>query len=292
VVNDEYLKSSFPIIFIGMHRSGTSLVGELLEDLGLYVGKYKDANNESLFFQDINKWLFRQAAARWDNPETVNKLWEQRDEVMEWTKHYIVTLMKSPRAIQFLGLSKYLRQGGILNFDSPWGWKDPRNTFTLPMWLSIFPNAKVIFIQRHGVDVANSLVVRADKGIAYRVEQYRKYQKYIWLKPKRNGFIESTITSNLEGGFNLWQLYMDEAIKNINLIENHKVLTIKYEELLKNPESEIQRAAVFCGLKFDKGNLKKVCGSINSTRALNYKNHKDLSEFADQNVGVLKKYGY
>ncbi len=41
-----------------------------------------------------------------------------------------------------------------------WGWKDPRNTFTLPMWLKVFPNAKVIHVLRDKESVARSLMKR------------------------------------------------------------------------------------------------------------------------------------
>ena len=27
----------------------------------------------------------------------------------------------------------------------PWGWKDPRNSITLPLWLRLYPEAKIIF---------------------------------------------------------------------------------------------------------------------------------------------------
>ena len=43
------------------------------------------------------------------------------------------------------------------------GWKDPRNTFTLDLWLKLFPNAKIINIMRHPLDVSQSLLVRQNK---------------------------------------------------------------------------------------------------------------------------------
>jgi len=39
-----------PIVIIGMHRSGTSIVTRMLGQLGLFVGKKKDMNHEALFF--------------------------------------------------------------------------------------------------------------------------------------------------------------------------------------------------------------------------------------------------
>lgn len=39
-----------PIIIVGMHRSGTTMITKMLENLGLFVGDQKEINNEALFF--------------------------------------------------------------------------------------------------------------------------------------------------------------------------------------------------------------------------------------------------
>jgi hypothetical protein len=47
-----------------------------------------------------------------------------------------------------------------------WGWKDPRNTLTLGLWLRVFPDARVVHVVRHGIDVALSLERRArERGV-------------------------------------------------------------------------------------------------------------------------------
>ena len=51
------MSSKEPIIITGMHRSGTSLLSEILIHSGIYMGSKLDSNNESVFFQRINKWI-------------------------------------------------------------------------------------------------------------------------------------------------------------------------------------------------------------------------------------------
>ena len=41
-----------PVIVIGMHRSGTSLLSENLAELGVFNGWYQGTNNESFFFRE------------------------------------------------------------------------------------------------------------------------------------------------------------------------------------------------------------------------------------------------
>jgi hypothetical protein len=44
------MKSHPPVIIIGMSRSGTTMLVEMLEQLGLFVGRKKTRNNEAVFF--------------------------------------------------------------------------------------------------------------------------------------------------------------------------------------------------------------------------------------------------
>ena len=48
-----------PVIILGMHRSGTSMITGFLQKLGLFVGEELDDNNESLFFFKLNHWMFK-----------------------------------------------------------------------------------------------------------------------------------------------------------------------------------------------------------------------------------------
>src|SRR4051812_15792503 len=192
-----------------MHRSGTSMLGRLLEQCGLFAGVRKDENNEALFFQQINTWLLGQSGARWDEPAAIHNLW-RHEKVLPLIESYIQTVLDSPRSVLFLGLQKYL-SGGMKSLDSPWGWKDPRNTFTLPIWLRMFPQARVISIERHGVDVAQSLRVREIQNLAEAAEKFRRYRSLVFLRPKGGGFVESPRCAFLDGGFSLWREYTAEA---------------------------------------------------------------------------------
>ena len=46
-----------PILVIGMHRAGTSMIADLLRDLGVFMGWRRDIYGEALFFQGLNDWL-------------------------------------------------------------------------------------------------------------------------------------------------------------------------------------------------------------------------------------------
>lgn len=280
-----------PIIFIGMHRSGTSMLGNLMDSIGQFSGFKKNIHNEAVFFRDINAWLMSQCGARWDNPSSMKYLWSNID-LVSCIEAYIRDLMASPRAIEFTGFYHYLTKGGIANLDILWGWKDPRNTFTLPIWLKIFPNAKIVVIERHGVDVAQSLRVRSRKGYIQSVKKYQKYRLLAPYRPKKGGFLESPRCATLEGGFSLWQNYMAQGREVVKTLPETQVFKLRYEELLNDPFIYLQACAKFCNLDCTEQRIHEATKQVESSKAFAYLNEVELADFARIHRNELAKYGY
>jgi hypothetical protein len=273
-----------------MHRSGTSMLGRLLEDLGLFAGTLKDENNEALFFQEINAWLLGQCGGRWDEPSAIRYLW-QHEAGLPLIEDYIRTLLASPRNVRFLGVRRMFR-GGIGGLDTPWGWKDPRNTFTLPMWLRIFPQAKVVSIERHGVDVAQSLRVRETKMLRQAGEKFARLRSVAFLRLKGGGFVESPRCTTLAGGFSLWQEYAGQAREMIAQLPPERALALRYEEVLDDPHRFLRQSADFCGLEVSDKRLEEVIAGIKADRANSYMSDSELREFASRHSAELGAFGY
>ncbi|WP_417612452.1 sulfotransferase [Owenweeksia hongkongensis] len=136
-----------PIIIIGMHRSGTSLVAKVLEKAGIFMGVIKDHNYEAMHFLSLNQQTLWAASASWLEPKVPEKLfWKTIPAKALYNEHFKI--------------NGKLQQLSYALKSPAWGWKDPRNTFTLNMWLSLFPNAKVIHVTRDCEEVAKSLSKR------------------------------------------------------------------------------------------------------------------------------------
>lgn len=279
-----------PVIFIGMHRSGTSMLGRLLEQLGLFVGTRKDENNEALFFQEINSWLLAQCGARWDEPSPIKNLW-QHENGLPWIERYIRSLLDSPRSIRFLGPRRYFA-GGMQALNAPWGWKDPRNTFTLPMWLRIYPQAKVICIERHGVDVAQSLLLRESKNLAAATQAFKRYRSLFFVRPKGGGFVESPRCTALEGGLSLWQEYTAQAGLMMRQLPGERVLELRYEAMLEQPMKYLRASAEFCGLDASDQRLREVIAGVRADRANSFSSDPALRQFAVDHRAELAERGY
>lgn len=301
-----------PILVIGMHRSGTSLLNRVLDEAGVFMGADLDPNHESLFFMDINRWLLAQSGGRWDTPETIRYLLENKD-VFEVFRSHVYNLLQSKYAKEFLGDIYGKPCCSLLQLNFPWGWKDPRSTMTLPLWQSIFPEARIIHVYRHGVDVAASLRVREKKSISGRRRHhddvfvkkdlmvkkvvrsclYDPYSKseYDFNRKLPPRPVDSLRCSSLQGAFSLWEEYIETAFR----MERHaegRFLSIKYEDLLENPQAQIQQLFEFIEVTSTQSLLDQLASSMNPSRAYAYRKDCELVEFEKTVSPLLKKYGY
>ena len=284
--------STSPIIILGMHRSGTSLLARQLEALSVFMGKKKEGNHESTFFLNINRWLMAQTGGSWDNPQPIHYLLEHKEErgrVAEYMDRY---LLRTPRTISYLGWEKYIHYKSPFALDIPWGWKCPLNTFTLPIWLDLFPNARIIHIYRHGVDVANSLKQRGRREADPSRFQGLYYKLPILhaIRPKSGEFIRVRCDS-LEGGLSLWEEYFTEARAHVSALDG-RAFELKYETLLCEPEEALKEVTRFCNLTVSDAAIERVAALVQRAYAYAYREKPDLRAFAECVAGRLNACGY
>lgn len=133
-----------------MHRSGTSLLAKVLEKGGIFMGVFKDPNFEAIHFLSENQKALDAEGGSWLEPIVPSqKNWTKFSNEILYREHFQLNGR--------LQVWKNKRQ------KPDWGFKDPRNSFTLDMWLSKFPNAKVIFVKREMESVVKSLQKRNSK---------------------------------------------------------------------------------------------------------------------------------
>ena len=158
-----------PVCIIGMHRSGTSMVANLLRRHGLSLGPderllgVSESNQVGHFehtgFVEINEALLKQLGGSWDNPPRLQSGWEQDP-----------------------GLDDLTRKARWLTEDfatyNNWGWKDPRTTLLLPFWRRIIPNLRYVICIRNPLEVASSLAQRDGQSIPAAAHLWRQYTRH------------------------------------------------------------------------------------------------------------------
>lgn len=276
-----------PVIVIGMHRSGTSMITRLLEQQGLFMGWRKDVNDEALFFLRLNEWLLAQTGHAWDNPPDAGD-WPGEATLRQALCSGLRDALSSLDIIGYWGLSGILAHRNPFGSESPWGWKDPRNTITLPLWLDVFPDARVVHIRRHGLDVAKSLTTR-NKKIGEKILGQGNPPRLPFTKMKPLWL--SSRCGRIEDAFTLWEDYMRHAERHLGVLGS-RALDIRYEDFLESPAETTALIADFCGLHADDNPYSHRGQALDSGRAHAYRGDPSLVELEERYSDRLMAHGY
>jgi hypothetical protein len=279
-----------PVVIIGMHRSGTSMLSQALEAAGLFLGwRQLPGHQEAQFFLRLNMWVMLQTSAGWETPESVRYLLD-RPQAREAVGEYLRFALRSPRAVSYLGPLRYGRHRSVERLEEPWGWKDPRTTFTLPLWLDIFPDARIVHVVRHGVDVAESLRVRQRAIERDSLDRFRRQRRHHMFRTKLSELTPGLRFASLEEGLSLWERYTREASQAVARL-GERALELRYEDFLASPRQSISALARFCGLG-DTSKATAVVAHVDASRAFAYRESPELLAFAEQNADRLRTLGY
>jgi GT2 family glycosyltransferase len=196
-----------------MHRSGTSLVGRLANILGVDLGPEEEMiaagpENPRGFWENkelkkLNEAVLERMGGSWHSPPIVEPGWEfssRLDDLRE----------QAAGELRRLGQMSYF------------GWKDPRNSLTLPFWRTVADIDRSIVVIRHPAQVASSLLAR-------------------------NGF-------TVEKAGDLWVKYVANA-----LVTATSPLIIDYENVLESPRETVECLLRFLDLPWpDEARLNKA----------------------------------
>jgi GT2 family glycosyltransferase/glycosyltransferase involved in cell wall biosynthesis len=148
---------------------------------------------EHLGFVGLNDELLDALGGAWDLPPKTNEnLSEERLDPLRMKARLLIEGFHSAQI---------------------WGWKDPRNSLTLPFWEDLLPGLKTLIIVRNPLEAAYSM-------------------------RKRNG-------TSYAFGLRLWEIYNRRLIEAAS---KHERLVTHYDLFFENAEKELQRIGNFVGL--------------------------------------------
>jgi hypothetical protein len=213
------------------------------------MGVNRSSHEEAIFFLRHNQKIFQVAHANWDVPKPIEYLLACTD-IRRCLVESLLDEISSLKIINYLGFRRFLRFGGLKGINHSWGWKDPRNLYTLPLWLDIFVDAKVIYIRRNGIDVASSL---------WKREKERRN--------KLDNPLVSCRCRTLEGAFELWAEYEDKGLQHIAEFSPHRILVIRYEDFLSDSVTYLKRISQFINVQFSPARIRGIVDGIDPDRA-------------------------
>lgn len=275
-----------PVIILGMHRSGTTMITKMLEQLGLFVGAEKEINHEALFFWEINNWIFDIHTATPEKPYNLRYSNPACRKIIHESLDYFV---QSGKRKQYLGnLSS--RYKNIRDMDIPFGWKDPKNTFTLDFWKHVFPHPRIIHIYRNPIDSVSSYIER-DLALKNKFEwNWKKKLKRDWLISKN--FHENFRLYNLNEGYDLWEEYVSKALSLKHEFEHYT--EVRYEDFLEQPKEMLKALALFSGLNPSAAQLDAAIEGVQQDRAFAFIHNEAYFQVYQQlkNNALMQQLGY
>ena len=236
-----------------MHRSGTSLLARILDRAGIFMGYDLTEDHESWYFQRINTAWMSAEGWTWDHPGEPTQADMKLFDEISFLRHYVRVSRQPMKPFSFLSANT-------------WGWKDPRNTFTIHQWKKKFPKAKIIHIYRNGMDVAISLYKR-NLGMDFT-----------------NKWYSQRLENKLEG-LKLWEEYAAKAFGYDQQFPG-QVHHLSFEKLIANDTQTILKleSVVNCELT----SLVKSMTDSERTARFNSDEHTDLKEFAQHSEWMHK----
>lgn len=209
--------SSFCIA--GMHRSGTSLVAGLLHACGVFVGPEHELTQpatdnqaghfENLDFVKLNDDIISHFGGRWNDPPVFPPGWELSADLDPFVARAQELIARSSR--------------------QHWGWKDPRNSLTLPFWRRIIPDVKVVVCLRNPLEVTRSLFVRGDVD-----------------SPSQ---------------FKLWLTYNRRLLSSVRSEDR---LITHYRSYFLNPREELNRILEWLNVSVSKEAIESACAQVSA----------------------------
>lgn len=299
-----------------MHRSGTSMVASLLRRAGLHLGPESNfvppsPRNPAGYFEykklvELNDELLTKLGGSYLNPPAF-----AREDVAE-----VRGLREKAAAI--------LRE---FEGREPWGWKDPRNSLTLPFWASLVRGVKIVICLRHPWDVARSLhrssylpdyTLRDIAGFIYRGESVPDYalSVILWnMYPRlpvaharyRRRLLSHPAGLKLLKGVSQLQVLLSarqrEAYTHLFglalwMIYNERLLKFTtpeeriithYDAYFEDPRAELRRVLDFLRLEVSDEEVERCCSTISKELRHNQA-HSDRASGARVSAEVLGLY--
>lgn len=222
------------LIILGMHRSGTSLVAQWVNALGIEVGdkllppsKYnKKGYYEDLDFVNLHKKLL----ARHNLHESGH---EGKIQSPQLTNNEI-------EEIKILIEQKSKRD--------QWSWKDPRTCLFIKYYLELLPEAKVLVVIRDSIDVALSMSKRERNNIGKPESNFQS----ILNRVKRTLLYYYSIVYYTK----VWKEYNQMLISELR--NNNNVFFTSSEELLNEQDLVLQKKLGHWGFKIKDLRFKAV----------------------------------
>lgn len=220
-----------PVVVLGCHRSGTSLLSQALAAAGVDMGVSISTKKESALFLLLNIKVLEFLSCDWDEPELVLKMLDALEPEQRAKLTQVIETTVRSQFDEFFST----------DIDSLWGFKDPRTVVLWQLYADAFANPRKIILTREVEDIASSL--------------YRRSQKII---ESGRSTSRTDTCATLDGATQVAQVYCD-ALDDLSDDED---LYLSYEEMQARPGEASRKVEEFLAApSFNRHAFREMLGS-------------------------------
>ena len=213
-----------PVIILGMHRSGTSAMARLVQELGLSLGTNllpATEGNIHGHFEDAAFIRFHDAL--------IARFFPQRAPFCEWLPlaDADFAYTDADRAEAKAIWNAHRASGGT-------AWKDPRTSLFLDLWLATIPDAKVVVCLRHPYQVHHSLLRRGEP------------------------FLHVDYSAAIAG----WTVYNQRILRTLSGLSRDRFVVLDVEAAFRKSRELAEELARFLGLPFSPTTFEAIAPEL------------------------------
>lgn len=269
-----------PTIAIGgVGGSGTRLVAQIFEKMGVFMGHDLNGSHDNIWFTllfrrkevlEIGSVEFAHRFAIFASAMIGSRPFEPD---IEYYLSGLVASLPAPR----LDVAQQ-RMKSLLEKREPhsshrfWGWKEPNTHIVLERLLQLQPDLKYIHVMRNGLDMAYSR---------------NQNQPRFWNAAHNQQRIKVSPAESLH----FW-CRTHERLLELSEAYPGRVKLVRFEDICDHPNEKIAQMAQHSGLSPTKADIAKLATLVQRPESIGRHRNHDLSCFAPTDLRFVQQMGY
>jgi Sulfotransferase family len=274
-----------PIVIGALGGSGTRVAAQALIDSGAYLGSKFNQAHDNLVFTALFKrprWFARagEPAVHRQLDTFVRHMQGRRYGPGDYGRLASslvdhdpeVDLRESARRVLAAVRSRPAR---LLTGDRPWGWKEPNSHVYLPQLIDHFPDMRFVYVARHGLDMAYSR---------------NKTQLHMW-GPRFGVAPPADNAAAPAAQVDYWIAATRRAVELGGERLGDRFLFLRYDDMCRAPEAELQRLLEFARLPCDDAIAGRLAAGVRPTGSIGrWRAHGE--EFTPEQLAAVESFGF
>jgi len=286
-----------PIVVGGVGGSGTRVVAEILQHLGVFLGHDLNDPKDHLSFTLLFKrpsWL----STRLDNADALEPGFSLlakrlcgvgRPSASEWAFLMRATADVARRGHNFDGIGRgrwaWERarrlaapgpSSGITAEHVAWGWKEPNTHLLIEPLAQRFPNFKYIHVIRHGLDMA----------LSANQNQLFNWGALFGVEPPAR--VEDRPAACLR----YWIRANRRAVALGERLGRERFLLLNFDRLCREPRTVLEQLLVFLNLESSEQRLRALAELPQTPRSMGRYQSADWSRVPIEELEAVRTFGF